>query len=122
MTVTPDAAAGPPSGAGLPGVPNLQRRSRPVERVIVVTLLGCALLSVAITVGILIALVEPVLHFFGEVPVGDFFTTEGQYAVIPLVTATLTVTAVALLVAVPLGLGAAMYLSEYASRRARKVL
>jgi phosphate transport system permease protein len=115
-------AAGPPSGAGLPGVPNLRRKPRPAERVIVVALVGCALLSVAITVGILVALVEPVLHFFGQVPLGDFFATEGEYAVVPLVTATLTVTAVALLVAVPLGLGAAMYLSEYASRRARKIL
>ena len=41
---------------------------------------------------------------------------------IPLITATLLITAIALVVAVPLGLGAAMYLSEYASRRARKVL
>ena len=50
------------------------------------------MLSVVITVGILIALIEPVLEFFGEVPFGDFFTTEGQFAVIPLVTATLMVT------------------------------
>ena len=41
---------------------------------------------------------------------------------IPLITATLMITAIALLVAVPLGLGAAMYLSEYASKRARKLL
>jgi phosphate transport system permease protein len=42
--------------------------------------------------------------------------------VLPLVTATLMVTVIALLLAVPLGLGAALYLSEYASRRVRKVL
>jgi phosphate transport system permease protein len=42
--------------------------------------------------------------------------------VVPLITATLLITAIALIVAVPLGLGAAAYLSEYASRRARKVL
>ena len=41
---------------------------------------------------------------------------------LPLVTATLMVTLIALLLAVPLGLGAALYLSEYASRRARKIL
>ena len=45
---------------------------------------------------------------------GDFFATEGSYAVIPLVGGTLMATVIALLVAVPLGLGAAMYLSEYA--------
>lgn len=122
MTETTYTGAGSPPGAGLPGVPNLRRRVRPGEQLIHALLVGCALLSVAITIGILVALIEPVLHFFGQVPVGDFFATEGRYAVIPLVTATLTVTAIALLVAVPLGLGAAMYLSEYASRRARKWL
>jgi len=81
-----------------------------------------ALISVLITVGILVALVRPVLDFFAEIPFGEFFATEGTYAVVPLVTGTLMVTAIALLVSVPLGLGAAMYLSEYASRRARKVL
>jgi phosphate transport system permease protein len=81
-----------------------------------------AFLSVAITVGIIVALIRPVLDFFAEVPFGDFFATEGQFAVLPLVAGTFMVTAIALLVAVPLGLGAAMYLSEYASRRARKVL
>ena len=122
MTDTSSTGAGSPSGAGLSGVLNLRRKSRPGESVILVLLVGCALLSVAITVGILIALIEPVVHFFNQVPLGDFFTTEGSYAVLPLVTATLTVTAIALLVAVPVGLGAAMYLSEYASRRARKIL
>jgi phosphate transport system permease protein len=78
--------------------------------------------SIAITFGIIVALIEPVLHFFGEVPLGDFFAFEGKFAVLPLVTATLMVTVIALLLAVPLGLGAALYLSEYASRRVRKVL
>ncbi len=87
-----------------------------------VLLLGAALLSVAITLGIIVSLVQPVIHFFSRIPFGDFFTTEGEYAVVPLVTATLMVTFIALLVAVPLGLGAAMYLSEYASPRARRWL
>jgi phosphate ABC transporter permease protein PstC len=69
-----------------------------------------------------LALIEPVIAFFGEVPLGEYVAVEGDYAVVPLITATLVVTAIALLVAVPLGLGAAMYLSEYASARARKVL
>ncbi len=81
-----------------------------------------AMLSVVITIGILIALIEPVLHFFGQVPFGEFFATGGRFAVLPLVAGTLMVTVIALLVAIPLGLGAAMYLSEYASRRARKLL
>lgn len=120
-------ATGPSSGAGPSGappsvVPSLKARARPAERVIVASLLVCALLSVAITFGIIAALLEPVLHFFGQVPLGDFLATDGKYAVLPLIAGTLMTTAIALLVAVPLGLGAAMYLSEYASRRARKYL
>ncbi len=97
-------------------------RRRPVEAVIKGVLLTCALLSVAITIGIVLALIEPVIHFFAEVPFGAFFATTGEFAVLPLVGGTLMVTLIALLVAVPLGLGAAMYLSEYASARVRKVL
>lgn len=114
--------AGPPGRAGLPGAPNLGHRRRPVEAVIKVVLLASALISVAVTVGIVLALVRPVIDYFREISFGDFFSAEGPHAVIPLVTATLLITAIALVVAVPLGLGAAAYLSEYASRRARKVL
>jgi ABC-type phosphate transport system permease subunit len=125
MSSNNTAGAGPPRGTGLPGAPvNLGRRPRPGETAIKAVLFVSAMLSVAITVGILVALVEPVVHFFAEVPFGEFFSfDEGQrFAVFPLITATLMTTAIALLVAVPLGLGAAMYLSEYASRRARKYL
>ena len=114
--------AGPSARTGLSVVPDLSRKPRPGETVIRGILMLSAFLSVAITVGIIVALIRPVLDFFAEVPFGDFFATEGQFAVLPLVAGTFMVTAIALLVAVPLGLGAAMYLSEYASRRARKVL
>ncbi len=114
---------GPPSGAGLaPSPASLQRRPRRAESVIKTILLGSALLSVLITFGIVLALIEPVIHFFGQVQFGKFFATEGHFAVLPLIAGTLMTTVVALVVAVPLGLGAAMYLSEYASKRARKTL
>jgi phosphate transport system permease protein len=103
-------------------VPDLGRRARPGEAVIKTILVISALISVAVTVGIVVALIRPVIDFFQEVSLGEFFASEGQFAVVPLITATLLITAIALLVAVPLGLGAAAYLSEYASRRARKVL
>lgn len=122
MSTIDGTTAGSSSGTGPRGVPNLRGRARPVERVIVASLVGSAALSVAITIAILVALVQPVIEFFGLVAVSDFFATEGRFAVIPLVTATLTVTLIALLVAVPIGLGAAMYLSEYASKRTRKFL
>jgi phosphate transport system permease protein len=114
--------AGPPPGAGLPAGPDLSAKARPGETVIRGFLIVSGMLSIAITGGILIALVMPVIDFFREVPFGDFFAIEGKYAVLPWITGTFVVTVVALLVAVPLGLGAAMYLSEYASRRARKIL
>jgi phosphate transport system permease protein len=117
------AGAGPSPGTGLHGAAvNLQARRRPGEAVIKTLLLASALLSVAITIGIVIALSRPVFGFFAEVPFGEFFAISGEFAVLPLVGGTLMVTAIALVVAVPLGLGAAMYLSEYASPRLRKVL
>lgn len=125
MSTHVSTGAGPSLGAGRPGAPvRLTGRRRPVEAIVKAALLGSAMLSVAITLGIVVALVRPVIDFFGEVPVGDFFSfDEGQrFAVLPLVTATFVTTAIALAVAVPLGLGAAMYLSEYASPRARRLL
>lgn len=95
-----------------------------------VVLRGAALLSVLITVGIVLALLGPALAFFREVPIGDFLTdtrwaprfSNPSYGVLPLVTGTLWTTAIALLIAIPFGLGAATYLSEYAPNRVRKVL
>lgn len=104
--------------------PDLTGRSRPGETVIRGLLLASAMASIAITFGILYSLIEPVIAFFDQVPLGDFFSTDDQqrYAVIPLISGTLVVTSIALVVAIPLGLGAAMYLSEYASPRTRKIL
>lgn len=90
----------------------------------------CALLSVATTVGIVVALAEPTIEFFGEVPIGDFYTgtewsplfSDPKFGVLPLITATLTTTFWALVVCIPFGLGAAIYLSEYAHDRTRRIL
>ena len=94
-------------------------------------LLGlCALLSVATTVGILFALLQPTIEFFGDVSIKEFFTTKEwsplfsppSFGVLPLITATLTTTFWALVVCIPFGLGAAIYLSEYARPRTRSIL
>jgi phosphate transport system permease protein len=94
-------------------------------------LLGlCALISVATTVGIVFALFLPAFEFFQDVSLVDFLTgTEwaplfepALFGVIPLIVGTLSVTFWACLLAIPLGLGAAIYLSEYATPRTRKVL
>lgn len=121
------ATAGPPPTAGLPPG-TLTGKPRPGEAAIKMALRLAAVLSVAITIGIIAALIEPVLHFFGQVSLGDFFSThdigsqEVRPAALPLLVGTAYTTFIALLIAVPIGLGAAMYLSEYASRRARSFL
>lgn len=122
MSISSSTSAGPSSGTGPPAALDLRPKSRPGETTIRLGLMLSAFLSVMVTIGIVLALIQPVVEFFREVPFGDFFSTEGQFGVLPLVAGTAMTTAIALLVAVPLGLGAAMYLSEYASARTRKVL
>ncbi|MGH2393340.1 MAG: phosphate ABC transporter permease subunit PstC [Candidatus Limnocylindria bacterium] len=107
-------------------------RSRPRygERVIAILLFLAALVSVLTTVGILLALAEPTIEFLGAVGVVDFLTgtewtplfSEPRFGVLPLVGGTLVVTVIALAVAMPLGLGSAVYLSEYAKPRSRRLL
>jgi phosphate transport system permease protein len=105
-------------------------RPRRGEQAIQGLLLLCALVSVATTVGIVVALVEPTIEFFGEVGVAEFLSgtqwaplfSPPSFGVLPLVTATLVITGVALCVCLPFGLGAAIYLSEYAGERTRKVV
>ena len=88
------------------------------------------MVSVATTVGIVVALAGPTLEFFRAVSPVEFFTSrewaplfaQAEFGALPLVTATLVVTFCSIIVCVPLGLGAAIYLSEYASRRARSIL
>ncbi|MCX9193486.1 phosphate ABC transporter permease subunit PstC [Carbonactinospora thermoautotrophica] len=102
-------------------------RPRYGERVIQVVLLAAALVSVATTVGIVVSLVPPTVEFFSQVSWREFFGgtdwaplfNPPGYGVWPLVTATLLITGIAILVAVPLGLASAIYLSEYATPRTR---
>jgi phosphate transport system permease protein len=89
-----------------------------------------ALISVLTTTGIVISLIEETISFFGDVPIGDFlFGTEwaplfepASFGVLPLVLGTMIISAIAMVVAVPLGLAAAIYLSEYAHPRVRKTI
>jgi phosphate transport system permease protein len=99
--------------------------------ILVKGLLGlCALISVATTVGIIAALFIPAFEFFQDVSIVEFVTgTEwaplfepALFGVVPLIVGTLSVTFWAVLVAIPFGLGSAIYLSEYAGARTRKVL
>jgi phosphate transport system permease protein len=91
-------------------------------------LVGCSLIAVLTTVGIVASLLVESLHFFRLYPITDFlFSTDwnpkfgggGSLGILPLLWGTLYVSAIALLVAVPIGLLSAIYLAEYASRATR---
>jgi phosphate transport system permease protein len=102
------------------------------EQAIKVALLAAALVSVLTTILIVASLLTETIAFFGDVPLHEYiFGTkwtplfrgdQQSFGVIPLITGTLYLTAIGLLVAIPLGLLCAIYLSEYASPRVRKVV
>jgi phosphate transport system permease protein len=98
------------------------------ERIYRYVLFLCAALSIFVTLGIVVLLARDAVSFFGTVNPVDFFTgttfllDRGEFGVLPLVSGTLLVTAIAACIALPVGVAAATYLSEYASARARSVL
>ena len=89
-----------------------------------------ALISVLTTTGIVLSLIEETIVFLGDVGIADFLLgTEwtptfepASFGVLPLVSGTLLISVVAMLVATPLGLGAAIYLAEYARPGVRKTI
>lgn len=100
------------------------------ERIIESLLLGSALASILITLGIVTILVLESLTFFSHVSLLEFVGTtewtplfeDAHYGILPLVAGTLMTTLIALSVAIPLGTIAAIYLSEYAPHRLREVV
>ena len=100
------------------------------ERIIEGSLVLCAVLSVVTTTAILIALLGPTIGFFDIVPINEFlFGTDWtptfsppSFGVLAIVVGTLSVTIWAMVFAIPIGLGAAIYLSEYAHPRVRKII
>jgi phosphate transport system permease protein len=105
-------------------------RRRWGEDVIKGALALCALVSVATTVGIVVALTEPAIEFFREINFVDFITgtrwaplfEPASFGFLPLLVGTLSVVLWACVVCMPFGLGAAIYLSEYARPRVRSTL
>ncbi len=120
---------GPPSAGPQRGL-DLGRKFRPGEAVIKALLLLAAVVSVVTTVGIVVALARPAIRFFREVPISEFLGSTDwspnlapqAFGVWPIVGGTFVTTFIGLLIAVPLGLGAAMYLSEYANAKTRRRL
>jgi phosphate transport system permease protein len=90
----------------------------------------CALLSIGTTIGIIVVLTVETVAFLREVPIVEFLTgTEWtplfsvpRFGVLPLVVGTALVSLIAMLVALPMGLLSAIYLSEYASAPVRRVV
>lgn len=111
-------------------VPNLNKQTRPGELIIRAFLLLCGLLSIFTTVGIVVVLGRESLLFFnsGVATLTEFFTAPrwqpqaGEFGIMPLLSATITTSIVAMIVALPLGIGAAIYLGEYAQPKVRATL
>ncbi|MCL5996741.1 MAG: phosphate ABC transporter permease subunit PstC [Chloroflexi bacterium] len=108
----------------------LRKRPRVGERVIQSLLFACGFISIFTTLGIVFVLGEESFLFFGseEVSIIEFVTgtvwqpAVGEFGILPLLLSTLITSIVAMLVAIPVGLSAAIFLSEYASPKARSIL
>ncbi len=102
-------------------------RRRRKEAVVRFILAAAAVFSIVISVAIVVAIIGRAIGFLSDVDLsalldGSWRPRQGQFDVPTLLIGSFVVTAIAMLVAVPLGLGAAMFLSEYASPRVRRRL
>jgi len=120
-----DATLGQAGAVALP-----RKRIRWGEKLVQAILFLAAAVSVLTTVGIVVSLLVPAVEFFGEVSPRDFLTgttwaplfEPSHFGVLPLVVGTFLISLLSALVAFPLGVGVAIYLSEYARPRAASVL
>ncbi len=114
-------------------------RARPhFEVVLKGFFLACSLIAIFTTVGIILSVLFESIRFFQAIPLTEFiFGTQwspqiairadqvgssGAFGAVPLFMGTILIASIALLVAVPIGLMSAIYLSEYASRRVRSII
>lgn len=115
-----------------------QHRARnQVEKTVTVILVSCSMLAIFTTIGIVLSVLFESVRFFQKVPVTDFLFglkwspqmairtdqvgSSGAFGAVPLITGTALISFVAMVVAVPIGLLSAIYLSEYASPRMRAI-
>ena len=99
------------------------------DKVVPAILLLIASISILTSIGIVLTLIVDASHFFGKVPLKEIFSTElaplkdePSFGFLPLISGTFVTAVIAMLVAIPIGLTAAMYLSEFSSVNRRKVL
>ena len=114
--------------------PALRARNR-VEKTIDVLLVACSSIAILTTIGIVLSLLFESIRFFGQIPFFDFVLgvewspqtalrddqvgATGAFGAIPLFAGTMLITAIAMAIAVPVGLFSAIYLSDYADPRLR---
>ncbi|UXN58230.1 phosphate ABC transporter permease subunit PstC [Phyllobacterium zundukense] len=114
------------------------RARNSVERLVKYILLACSAIAVLTTLGIVFSVVFETIQFFSKVNPIDFLFglqwspqtairadqvgSSGAFGIVPLVTGTLLITVIAIAVAGPLGLFAAIYMAEYASPRTRSIV
>lgn len=101
------------------------------EKVIPIILLFTAIISILTTLGIVFTLMVETFTFFSRVSIVEFITStewypfyeaDPSYGVISLISGTLLIAIIAMFVAIPIGLGAAIYLSEYASDQVKRII
>ncbi len=113
-------------------------RIRLVETLITLLLVASSLVAIGVTLGIVFSLAFEAFEFFKLIPVKDFLFglewspqtairadqvgAKGSFGAVPLITGTLLISAIAMIIATPLGLASAVYLSEYAGPRSRAVV
>ncbi|UXS74577.1 phosphate ABC transporter permease subunit PstC [Staphylococcus chromogenes] len=100
------------------------------DKIMPIILATIAAISILTTIGIVITLLTETITFFTRVPMSKFFletdwnpfSANPKYGIWALILGTLKITLIATIFAVPVGLGAAIYLSEYASKRTKKII
>jgi phosphate transport system permease protein len=116
--------------------PEFRARNR-VEQVILLALIAASSIAIFTTIGIVLSVLFEAIRFFQKVPATEFLFglnwspqtairadqvgSSGSFGAVPLFTGTLLITAIAMVVAVPVGLMTAIYLAEYSSRRVRGI-
>lgn len=107
----------------------VKEKKRYLDKIVPLFLLFMALISVFTTFGIVLTLITDAFRFFAAVPLSEVLSTDlaplnkdPRFGFIPLFIGTITTSLIAMLVAVPIGLAAAIYLSQFASQRVRRLV
>ncbi len=128
--------------SALPGGTGYKRqttRARKInERIVMILLITCSSVAILTTLGIVLSLVFESIRFFALIPFTDFFFglewspqtalradqvgATGLFGMVPLFAGTLFITFIAMMIAAPVGLMAAIYMAEYASSKARDII